>query len=397
MKKQKKIYRIICLSFLFLLLFSSNTYAQEVETEDNSNISQEEVLESQMQELRINDFLEQGKQYTQDVYGDIDLYQILTDAFTGKIDHGKIFNVIVSTIGEDVFENISMILNIIIIIVIHSILRSFTEDLENKGIGKVAYYAQYILIATIILTSFTDIISMVKESIENLVGFMNCLIPILITLLVTTGSFATAGMLEPILLFLITFIGNLIEVVILPLILASTVLVLVSNLSKHVQVDKLAKFFNKSAIWMLGVVLTLFVGVVSLEGSLTSNVDGITAKTTKAAVSSFVPVVGKILGDAVDTVIGCSSILKNAVGIVGLIIVLGICISPIVKLTLLTALYYLTSAICQPIADEKIVKMIEQMGGIFKVLLGILCSISVMLVIGIALVLKISNAGLMYR
>jgi len=397
MKKQKKIYRIICLSFLFLLLFSSNTYAQEVETEDNSNISQEEVLESQMQELRINDFLEQGKQYTQDVYGDIDLYQILTDAFTGKIDHGKIFNVIISAIGEDIFENISMILNIIIIIVIHSILRSFTEDLENKGIGKVAYYAQYILIATIILTSFTDIISMVKESIENLVGFMNCLIPILITLLVTTGSFATAGMLEPILLFLITFIGNLIEVVILPLILASTVLVLVSNLSKHVQVDKLAKFFNKSAIWMLGVVLTLFVGVVSLEGSLTSNVDGITAKTTKAAVSSFVPVVGKILGDAVDTVIGCSSILKNAVGIVGLIIVLGICISPIVKLTLLTALYYLTSAICQPIADEKIVKMIEQMGGIFKVLLGILCSISVMLVIGIALVLKISNAGLMYR
>lgn len=397
MKKQKKIKKILYIFLLLILLFSSNTYAQEIETEEETNISQEEVLESQMKELQINDFLEQGKQYTQEVYGDIDLYEILTDAFTGKIDHEKIFNVLFLAIGEDVFENISMILNIIIIIVIHSILKSFTEDLENKGIGKVAYYAQYILIATLILTSFTEIISMVKESIQNLVGFMNCLIPILITLLVTTGSITTAGMLEPILLFLITFIGNLIETIILPLILASTVLILVSNLSKHVQVDKLAQFFNKSAIWMLGVVLTLFVGVVSLEGSLTSNVDGITAKTTKAAVSSFVPVVGKILGDAVDTVIGCSSILKNAVGIVGLVVILGICASPIIKLTILTALYYLTAAICQPIADEKIVKMIEQMGGVFKILLGILCTISVMLVIGIALVLKISNAGLMYR
>lgn len=204
-------------------------------------------------------------------------------------------------------------------------------------------------------------------------------------------------MLEPILLYIITVIGNLMQYIVLPLILASTVLILVSHLNKRVQVDKLAKFFHSSATWILGVVLTLFVGLVSLEGSLTSSVDGITAKTTKAAVSSFVPVVGKILGDAVDTVIGCSSILKNAVGVVGFIVILGICIGPILKLAILMALYYLTAAICQPIADEAITKLLEQMGKTFQVLLGILCSISVMLLIGVALVIKISNAGLMYR
>ena len=65
-----------------------------------------------------------------------------------------------------------------------------------------------------------------------------------------------------------------------------------------------------------GVVLTLFVGLLSIEGTLSSSVDGITAKTTKAAVSNFIPIVGKILGDAVDTVLGCAAILKNAVGVV---------------------------------------------------------------------------------
>ena len=105
----------------------------------------------------------------------------------------------------------------------------------------------------------------------------------------------------------------------------------------------------------------------------------------------------KILGDAVDTVIGCGNILKNAVGIVGVIVVVGICVIPIIKLAILTITYYIASAVCQPIADDKIVSVLSGMGDTFKVLLAMLISISVMLIIGITLVIKISNSGLMYR
>ena len=136
---------------------------------------------------------------------------------------------------------------------------------------------------------------------------------------------------------------------------------------------------------------------MSIEGTLTSSVDGLTAKTAKAAVSSFIPVVGKILGDAVDTVIGCSAVLKNAVGLVGIIIIIGICILPIIRLAILTISYYLAAAICEVIADEKIVKLLDQMAGSFKILLAILFAASTMLLIGITLVIKISNSGLMYR
>ncbi len=245
--------------------------------------------------------------------------------------------------------------------------------------------------------NFADIIKMVKTSIESLVGFMNSLIPLLITLMLTTGNIASASLLEPIILFIITFIGNFITTIIIPFVLISAVLSIVSKISNRVQVDKLSKFFNSTVVWILGIVLTIFVGVISVEGSLSSTVDGITAKTAKAAVSNFIPVVGKILGDAVDTVIGCSNVLKNAVGIVGVIIIIGICIAPIIKLATLMGLYYLAGAICQPIADEKIVKLLEQMGGTFKMLLAIMCSVSVMLIIGTTLVINITNSGLMYR
>ena len=247
------------------------------------------------------------------------------------------------------------------------------------------------------MTNFSDIIVMIKDSIQNLVGFSYTLIPLLLTLMMTTGNIASASVVQPVLLILISFIGSAITSFILPIVLIGTSLGVISKISTRIKIDKIAKFMNSSVVWILGIVLTLFVGVLSLEGSLTSSVDGVTAKTAKAAVTTVIPVVGKILGDSVDAVIGCAGILKNAVGLVGIVVVIGICIMPIIKLTILTISYYLASAICESISDEKIVSLLSQMGDTFKVLLAILISLAVMLIIGIAIVIRISNSSLMYR
>ncbi len=247
------------------------------------------------------------------------------------------------------------------------------------------------------MSNFTDIIKLVQDTTGNLIGFMNALVPLLITLMMYTGSITTSSVVEPIILFMINFIGNIIQNLIIPFVLVLTSLVIISKISDKVHIDKLSKFFKSGIVWFLGIVLTVFVGIVSLEGTLSSSVDGITAKTTKAVVSSAIPVVGKILGDAVDTVLGCGIVLKNAVGLVGVVIVIGICIMPILKLFVLSVSYKLLSTVVQPIADEKIIDLLEQIGDIFKIFLGILCAISFMLIIGTTLVLKISNGTMMYR
>ena len=386
--------KIIILLFLtFVIIFPNISFAENTSEE----LTHEEIITSQKSSLNIGKFLEEAKKYTADTFEDLDYDELLSSAMNGNINNSSLAKGIINIIGKETLGSIRTIASIIIVIIIHSILKSISDGLENKEISKICYYVQYILIVTLIMSNFADIISMVKTSVENLVSFSNTLIPILITLVLTTGNIVSANLLQPILLFIITFIGNFIINIIITVLLASTALGIVSKISDYIQLDKLSKFFKSSIVWVLGVVLTLFVSLVSVEGSLSSSVDGVTAKTAKAAVSSFIPVVGKILGDAVDTVIGCTSILKNAVGIVGVIVILGICITPIIKLLLLMTTYYIGSAICQPIADEKIVKLLEQMGDTFKVLLAILCSISVMLIIGTTLVMKISNSGLMYR
>lgn len=358
-----------------------------------------EVLESQKKAVGIPEFIEEAEDYTKETLEGtgINPEEVLNKAIEGNLNHSKLIGFLFKILGNEVKNAVTTVGIILVIIVIHSILKSISDGLENQGISKVIFYVEYILIVTLIMANFADIIKMAVGAISSLVDITNLLIPILITLMLTTGSIVSAGVVQPILLFAVSFIGNIINSLIVPILMISTVLSIISNISDKVQIGKLSKFFKSSVVWTLGVLLTLFVGILSLEGSLSSSVDGITAKTVKAATSTVIPVVGKVLGDSVDTVLGCAGILKNACGVLGVVIIIAICAMPIIKLTILTAVYKLAGAAVEPIADEKIVKLLEQMGDTFKILLAILFSVSTLLIIGITIVIKISNSSMMYR
>ena len=355
------------------------------------------ILNSQQESLGISDFIDVSKKYTKESLEDLDLQDVFENAITGRIGNTNLFNSLLNVIGRETKSAVSNIGIIMIIIIIHSILVNISESLGNKSVSQIAYFVEYIVIITLVLNNFSDIINMVKESITNIVGFSNSLIPLLITLMLTTGAIVSTSVIKPVLLILINFIGNFITNFILPLVIIGTVLAIVSKISNKVRIDKLAKFMKSAGVWILGIIMTLFVTVLSLEGSITQTVDGVTAKTAKAAVSTVIPVVGKILGDATDAVIGCAGILKNAVGFVGIIVIIGICIAPIIKLAVLSFTYYIASCVCQPIADEKVIGLLDSIGDTFKILLGIVFCVSVMLIIGLTIVMKVTNGTLLYR
>lgn len=372
---KKVIFKI---ALIFLIYLSLNLVIPSVIAADNNTT---DILEEQGEEFGIQDFINDSKEFAGEFFSDIDIGEILDSAIQGKIDNSSIIKKILNLLGSEVVESIKAIGSILAIIVIHAILRAISENLENESVTKLIYYAQYILIITIIMGNFSSIIKMVQDTSTNLVAFMNMLVPLLITLMMYTGSIVTSGVLEPIILFMINFIGNMIQNILIPLVLVFASLVIMSKLSDRVQIDKLAKFLKSGIVWVLGIVLTIFVGVLSLEGTMSSSVDGITAKAAKTIVSSAVPVVGKILSDSVETVLGGGIILKNAVGVVGVIIVLGICIMPIIKLATLTIAYKLLTAITEPIADAKVTSLLDQIGDIFKIFLAILSAMSVMIIV----------------
>lgn len=355
------------------------------------SLASEEIIESAEEMLDISSFISEAQKYTEDIFNDINFSDILSSAITGDIDETSIAKRIVNLLGIEIRKQITMVGSIIIIIVVHSILKSVSDGLDNGGISQITYFVQYILIVTLIMTNFAGIISSIKDTIQNLVGFSYSLIPLLLALMMITGSLVTASTVQSILLIMITFIGSFISTFLLPMVLIGTSLGIISKISDKVQIDKIAKTFKSSVVWILGIALTIFTSVLSLESSLTGHVDKITTKTTKAVVSNAIPVVGKILSDTTEMVLGSGIVLKNAVGIIGVIVIIGICAMPIIRLGVLTVLYHVLSAVCQPIADKKIIDIIEQMRDTFKVLLAMVCSMSVMLIIGLTIVIRISS------
>ncbi len=379
--------KILILFFIIVFQFNISYCENDID----------QTYEEQKETFGINSFIEEAEEYSGEFFEDIDIGEVLNSAISGNIDNNMLYSKIFNLFGAEVVKGLTSLASILIIIIIHSILKSISENLNNENISKLIFYIEYIAIVTIIMSNFSEVIQTVRDTANNLVGFMNSLIPILISLMLFTGSITTSTIMEPLILFIINFIGTLIQNLLIPITLIVAVLSIVSKISDKVQIDNLSKFMKSGVVWILGIVLTVFVGVLSLEGNLSSSIDGVTAKTAKAVVSTAIPVVGKILGDAVDSVLGCGVVLKNAVGFVGVIIIIGICIMPILKLGILTIAYKLTSAVSEPIADGKIVKLLDQIGDIFKILLAILTSLSVLVIVGTTLVIKISNSGMMYR
>ena len=386
--KKNRIF-IICTITIIFIFIPQLSFAETSSTE--------QILKSQEKQFGISTFIKEAQKYSNDAFLDFEVKELFDSAITGKVDNKSFLNKVLSLFGSNFKNTLKTAVGILVIILMHSVLKTFAEDLNNSEVAKIIYYVQYILIVTIIINSFSDIFKTVLDTINSLTGFANLLIPLLITLMTFTGSIVTSSIVQPILLFLIQFIGKLISDLVMPVVSIIVAISIVSKISERIQAEKISKFMKSSVIWFLGVILTIFVGVLSLEGTLTSSIDGITAKTAKAAVSNVIPIVGKILGDGVDAILGCGVVLKNAVGMVGVIIIIGICAIPIIKLITLSVMYSLLSAIAQPIADVKIVRLLEEFGGIFKLLLAILSSVSFLFIIGTTLVVKISNSGMMYR
>ena len=227
--------RLLKLIFIIILIIISSKYICFAESSN-----EQETIQKQQSEFGISEFIKNSKQYTGEFFEDIDLNEILDDAIKGKVDNSTLLKRFLNLLGDEFSQNLKAIVSILVIVIIHSILKSVSESLENEEVSKIIYYVQYILIVTIIMASFSDIVTLVRDTTTNLIGFMNMLVPLLITLMLYTGSIATSGLLEPIILFIINFVGNLIQNIIIPLVLIFTSLIIISKISN----SKIFKIWN---------------------------------------------------------------------------------------------------------------------------------------------------------
>ena len=107
--------------------------------------------------------------------------------------------------------------------------------------------------------------------------------------------------------------------------------------------------------WLLGVSFTVFLGAMSLQGVTSASIDGVAIRAAKYAVDNFVPVVGGMFSDTMDTLVGCTLIVKNALGVAAVLVLIGALIGPMIRTLAIVFMLRLSAALLEPIADGDIV------------------------------------------
>lgn len=370
----------ITIIIIFIMLISKSNLIKATDQTIDEN------MRNQIEELNIESVINDAEKNTDE---NIDLNQVFDEAIKGTTPQNIILKGIGKILGKQLKESLKMLISVLIIILIYGILKSISENLGNDQTGKIGHFIQIIMLITVLMKIYTEILKSVKETLEMISSFIYSLFPLFISLSISTGNITSSTGIQTIILVSTNLITAFINQIVIPIIIIATVIGIISNISDEVQMNKLSKYMKSITIWILCIFLTIFTCVLSMETTLGKGVDQMATKTTKTAVSTFVPVVGKILGDTVESVLSCTNVIKNAVGTLGMIGVIFITAVPLIRIGLTTIFLYLISGLAEVVADKKIVYVIEQMGDSCKVLLASMATVVMMLIIGFTITMRI--------
>lgn len=290
------------------------------------------------------------------------------------------------------------LLGILIIMTIFSvILQSMHTAFEKSVVSKIAYFVVYLVLIYITLNSFYLVFNYAKQSIDMMSSFMIALLPLLIALIATFGQVITISFFHPIIIFLIHISGILTTNFIFPLLYLSALLMIVSHLNENFQATHLAELFKTISLSIIGIFFTIFLGVMSVQGTASAIQDGVALKTTKFITGNFIPVIGRSFTDAADTFLAAALLLKNAIGIVGLIIIVTIAIFPAIKIMVISFIYKLAAALLQPLGNSPVITSLNIISKYIMYVLACLITVTFMFFLSIVIIIVASNIPLLMR
>nr|WP_231638475.1 stage III sporulation protein AE [Paenibacillus sp. JCM 10914] len=300
-------------------------------------------------------------------------------------------------VWHEVLYNGKLLATIVMLSIMSLILENLQNAFEKSTVSRVAYTICYMVVLVIAVNSFSVAIGYARGAITGMIDFMMAMLPLLFALMASMGNIITVSVAHPLVIFMVHTVGTLISTVVFPMLFFSALLHLVSSLSEKYKLTQLGNLLRGVAMGVLGVLLTVFLGVISVQGLTSSVSDGVTIRAAKYVTGNFVPVVGKMFADATDTVISASLLVKNSIGLAGVIIILFLCAFPAIKILTLALIYNLAAAVMQPLGDTPIATCLHTIGKTMLYVFASLAAVSMMFFLAITILLTAGNITVMMR
>lgn len=367
----KTVMYIICIGF-FLLVFAFPSVSK---AEDASRM--EDIVSTQLESGEIRNLQKKLEESMSDEAKELFPYysagQLMKELVSGNVQDSmdKLPNKVLNIFIAEVKDNFRLVLKLIVIVFLSAFIKNLQGSFKDSAVGELAYFACYAAVVTMLALGFQSVLGYageVLDAINNITGFA---IPSLLALLISSGNVVSGSTLQPILLFAIQAAVKVFRNVFLPLCLMAGILFIVSGLSEKIKITGMASLLKQVVTWGLKGILVLFGSLVAIQGVSGAIIDGAAVKTAKTAINTFIPVAGKYMADAADTIISCALVVKNTAGVVTMIVTLVTCCIPIIKMFVIILMYKFAAAIIEPFAEERFFDCITDVSDCMNVVLGV--------------------------
>lgn len=380
----KKKLIIIIVFFIFLIPFTLKPAIVNAETL-NENIDNQlnnidfSALEDYLKSLNDNEKL---------IFSDNFVYEI-RNILNGKssISINGLLSLFTNSITNSFRSLLPHFVVILAISILCAIISTNAGGFLSQSIKEVIYYVSVITVVIIISLDFGSLLKNTENAINKLTNLSEIMLPIIISLMIASGGNVSVNLYKPAVVFLTNGITNIYLTVLLPLIGITVIFAILSNISSEIKINKMQDFISGIIKWIIGISITVFSFFMTIQGLTASNIDGISFRAIKYAISNSVPLLGPFLGGGFDIVMAGAVLIKNAVGVGTIILMFSILFSPLVMLIVYSLLLKLFAAVSEPLGDSKISNLLTSISKSVSLLIGLVLAISLMFFISMMLLI----------
>ena len=278
-------------------------------------------------------------------------------------------------------------LRVAILLLCVVLLHGMTEALfEASSGGKMVHAVGLAFVIVVTMTTAGDMQTMIGtglRTMEELDVLAKALLPTLAAAVAAGGAIVTSGVQQVGTVFFANLLLTLIRQILMPLVYCYIAAVTANAVLPQQVLKGLVQVVRKGITWLLTGSLVIFTGYLSITGTAATSADRVTLQLTRSAISTAVPVVGGIISRAADSLLAGAGLLKNALGVVGMLAVLATCLTPFISMGVQYLLYKLTAFLAGLSGGGRIVELIDALGSAFGLVLGMVGACAALLLISI--------------
>lgn len=353
--------------------------------EKATTASQEEVQDSLMNQF---DFSEIDKMLDEIFPNEkLNFREVLSGLITGDLEFSfeLIKQLIVDQFTYEMRNSRSGMIHILLLVIIAAIFTNFSSVFKTTQVAEISFSMLYMFLITICLNNFRILVDAASQNLERLLEFMRLLGPVYFLAVAFASGSSTSVTFYQLVLLLIFFVEILILNFLIPLTQIYLVIRILSEFSPEIHLTKFAELIETIVSWTLKTLLAGVVGLNVIQGLLSPAIDSVKRSLITKG-SEAIPIIGDAIGGAAEVVLGTAVLIRNGIGVVGMIVCLVICLAPLIQMAVTALLYQLVAALIQPISDKRMVDCVSSMADGSKMLLRIVFTTGVLFLLTIAVV-----------